>query len=69
MIEYDYGKIDSIDAIIEDGEARVTVEYKTGVRLRFTINDDDEDDITEEVAEEIDEDEDDVEDIIDFDYN
>ncbi|MFT5036972.1 MAG: peptidoglycan hydrolase-like protein with peptidoglycan-binding domain [Candidatus Azotimanducaceae bacterium] len=67
LIEFDYGSIDEIVAVVEDGEARITVTYDSGVEKRFTISEDDEDDLIEEIAEELDEDEDDIEDVIEFD--
>lgn len=70
LIEFDYGSIESIDALVDEDEddARIVVTFKTGVTLRFTVDSADEDDIIEEIADELDEDEDDVEDLIDFDY-
>lgn len=69
LIEFDFGRLESIDVLIEDGEAEVVVEYRSGVTKRFNINEDNENDIIEEIADELDEDEEDVEDVIDFDYN
>ena len=69
LIEFDYGKLDEIDVLVEDGEAEVVVTYRSGVKRYLTIDEDDEDEMIEEIADEIDEDVDDVEDVIDFDYS
>lgn len=69
IIEFDFGRLERIDVLVEDGEAEVVVEYRSGVTRRFNVNEDDEDDIIAAIADEIDEDEEDVEDVIDFDYN
>ena len=69
LISLDYGDVDEINVLVEDGDAEVTVEYESGATRRFTIDEDDEDEMIEDIADEIDEDEDDVEDWTDFDYN
>ncbi len=70
LIEFDYGDIDSIDVLVDEDEdeASVTVEFESGVKMRFTVNSSDEDDIIEEIADRLDERENDIEDIADFDY-
>lgn len=67
LIEFDYGDIDSIEVEIDDGVAEVEIEFESGVRASFELDDDDEDDIIEEIADLYNLDEDDVEDVIDFD--
>lgn len=68
LIEFRYGDIDSIDVLIdkEEEEARVTVDFESGVTLRFTVNETDEDEIIEAIAKRLDEDEDDIEDAAKF---
>ena len=68
LIELDFGDIDEIEAIVEDGEARVEVKYESGLERNFTIDEDDDDEIIEELADLLDEDEDDIEDVIDFEF-
>lgn len=71
LVQWDFGDVDEITVIIheDDEEAEVTVTYESGVKRRFTLDEDNEDRIIRDVAELIDEDEDDVEDWADFDYN
>lgn len=68
LIEFDYGRVDYIDALIEDDRSLVYVYYKSGVSKRLVLDETDEDDIIKEIADQIDEDEDDVEDWTEFDY-
>ena len=68
LIDWDFGDVDEIIVRIEDGEVSVRVEYESGVRLMFEIDEDDEDDMLEDIADEIDEDEDDIEPLTSFDY-
>lgn len=67
-IEFDFGRLDYIGVLISNEDARVTVEYRSGVIWRFVLDEDSESNLTEEIAGTIDADEEDVEDVIDFDY-
>ncbi len=69
LIEFDYGDLDEIEVVIIDGVANVSVEFTSGVKLKFNVDEGDEDDMIADIAEELDMDEDDVEDVIDFVYN
>lgn len=68
LIEFEYGDIDSILVTIEEGRARVVVEYEEGAVKKLVVESDDEDDIIEEIADELGEDEDDIEELAEFDY-
>jgi len=71
LIEFDFGRLDSIDVLVdeEEGDARVDVLYKSGVKQRLTIRArDDEDRMIADIADELDERESRVEDVISFDY-
>lgn len=68
LISFDFGDVEEINVMVEDDEAFVTVDYESGVRRRFEIDESSESDMIEEIADYIDEDEDDVEDWTDFDF-
>lgn len=68
LITYDFGDVDEINVVVEDDEAFVTVDYESGVRRRFEIDESSESNMIEDIADYIDEDEDDVEEWTDFDY-
>lgn len=70
LIEFNYGDIDQIDALVdeEEDETKVTIKFETGVKLRLTIDSADEDDVIGEIADRLDEDERDIEDLTKFDY-
>jgi peptidoglycan hydrolase-like protein with peptidoglycan-binding domain len=61
-------EIESITASVEDGEARIEVEYENGDDEDFTVEETKEAQIIKEVADELNIDEDDVEDVIEFEF-
>jgi len=67
LIEFEYGDIDRVLVVITEDSTRVRVYLESGVDLKYTTDETDEDEIAEAVADEFDLDEDEVERALDVD--